>query len=420
MNRLNYNTPGAVKVKTFKNPEENGANVGFKIVGVPFSVEYHLMLRTLQLLAALIVLLACIRISRYAYQRPFKKMDAELEKLNQDFLLFSSAIQNSDCIFTSKREDVVALQSRMHPDETIVLNSILYGTSGTKKGENPVIRLTEDGGKTWRRWQFRRGTIVGGSQEDLPGVFIDVEDTYRYKDQMARNAEIAEQIRLKENFVKNITHEIRTPLNAIVGFSQILGMDDGSMTDAERDEIAKYVHESNTDLCRIIDVILKFSRLESGRIDFDPEDTNIAEIMTSIYESWKEEAPQSIEFILHRGRQNVFAMIDRRSLKDIMGQYLSNALKFTTSGYVKLGWDFNLDDDTVLLYVEDTGKGISQEKRKFIYNMFWKDDMFVTGVGLGLALAKTYTKKMDGEIVLQTKEGIGSLFGSRFKARIGE
>lgn len=52
--------------------------------------------------------------------------------------------------------------------------------------------------------------------------------------------------------------------------------------------------------------------------------------------------------------------------------------------------------------------------------MFWKDDMFVTGVGLGLALAKTYTKKMDGEIVLQTKEGIGSLFGSRFKARIGE
>lgn len=407
------------KLKTFKNPEENGANIGFRVVGVPFTVEYHLMIRTMQLLAALIILLFCIRISRYAYQRPFKKMDAELEKLNQDFMLFSSAVQNSDCIFTSKKEDVVALRDRMHPDETVVLNNILYGSSGGKDTESPVIRLTDDDGKTWRRWQFRRGTIVGGSREDLPGVFIDVEETYKYKEQMARNAEIAEQIRLKENFVKNITHEIRTPLNAIVGFSQILGMDDGSMTDSEREEIAKYVHESNTDLCRIIDVILKFSRLESGRIDFDPEDTNIADMMTSIYENWKGEAPPSIDFILHRGRQNVFAMIDRRSLRDIMGQYLSNALKFTTSGYVKLGWDFNLDDDTVLLYVEDTGKGISQEKRKFIYNMFWKDDMFVTGVGLGLALAKTYTKKMNGEIVLQTKEGIGSLFGSRFKARIG-
>ncbi len=407
-----------IKYNDFAYADNNGANVAFKIVGISRFEKYRKYIIPALILILLVFTYLFIAIVRNLLKQPFKKMDREIDNLNREFNLFSVAVQNTDCIFVSKKEDVVALRDKMHPDETIVLNTILYGSAGTKKNESPIIRLTDDGGQTWRRWQFRRGTVISGDANDLPGVFIDVEETYKYKDQMAQNAEIAEQIRLKENFVKNITHEIRTPLNAIVGFSQILGLDDGSMSEEERNEIAQYVHNSNADLSRIIDVILKFSRLESGRIDFDPEDVDIAKLITEVYETWKDEAPKRLEFSLQSGRQNVHAMIDRRSVRDIMGQYLSNAFKFTESGYVKIGWDYNLDEDTVLLYVEDTGKGVSPEKRKLIFNMFWKDDMFITGVGLGLSLAQTYTEKMGGDIVFQSKPGIGSLFGSRFKANI--
>ena len=125
-----------------------------------------------------------------------------------------------------------------------------------------------------------------------------------------------------------------------------------------------------------------------------------------------------VEFMLDHGRPGVYAIVDPQRIQVIMGQFLRNAFKFTKKGYVKLGWNYDLDNGTVLLYVEDTGCGISEDKRKYIFNLFWKDDMFTTGVGIGLTIAKTFTEKMDGKVVVHTRKGIGSCFGSQFKAYI--
>lgn len=396
----------------------NPIKVTFEVEGISFFRKYRKFLLPAFAIVLMAILYACFIAATFMAKKPFEALNEEKTKLERDYELFSLAIRSTDCIFVNNREEVVALQTRMHPDETIILNKILYGTAGYQKDSYPIIRLTNDNGKTWRRWQFRRGTAKDNASRDLPGVFIDVEETFEFKEQMDQYATIAEQTRLKEDFVQNITHEIRTPLNAIVGFSQILGSDDGSMTEEERQEIARYVHENNSNLSSIIETILVFSRIESGRIIYEPEDVDIAQLMTDVYGIWKEKAGSNVEFILDRGRANVFAMLDRKTAKDIMSQYLSNALKFTETGYVKMGWDYDFDNETVLLYVEDTGRGISEEKRKFIYNMFWKDDMFMSGVGLGLSVAKTYTEKMGGTVEFQSMEGIGSCFASKFRAQI--
>ena len=101
-----------------------------------------------------------------------------------------------------------------------------------------------------------------------------------------------------------------------------------------------------------------------------------------------------------------------------MGQYIKNAFKFTSKGSVWLGWRYNINDESVELYVEDTGCGIESRRQSKVFNIFWKDDMFKTGVGLGLTIAKMFTEKMEGEVGLESKPGVGSCFHSSFKAYI--
>jgi len=102
----------------------------------------------------------------------------------------------------------------------------------------------------------------------------------------------------------------------------------------------------------------------------------------------------------------------------IMGQYIKNAFKFTEKGSVWIGWRYSLDDGTVCLSVDDTGCGIEERRLGKVFNIFWKDNMFKTGVGLGLTIAKMFTEKMDGEVGVESNPGVGSCFHSTFKAYI--
>ena len=168
----------------------------------------------------------------------------------------------------------------------------------------------------------------------------------------------------------------------------------------------------------MIEDILQFSRFESGRVDVNPVETEIAPLMNQIFSEWSSNVPQSIEFKFEEGRNNVYAVVDEARVKAIMGQYLKNAFKFTDKGTVWLGWHYNLNEEKVELFVEDTGCGIESRRLNKVFNIFWKDDMFKTGVGLGLTIAKMFTEKMEGDVGVESKPGVGSRFHSSFKAYI--
>ena len=140
--------------------------------------------------------------------------------------------------------------------------------------------------------------------------------------------------------------------------------------------------------------------------------------MKRIFDEWSQNVPQALEFKFEAGRDHVYAVVDPARVEAIMGQYIKNAFKFTSKGTVWLGWCFNLNEERVELYVEDTGCGIESRRQSKVFNIFWKDDMFKTGVGLGLTIAKMFTEKMEGNVGVESKPGVGSRFHSSFKAYI--
>ena len=313
----------------------------------------------------------------------------------------------------------------LHPDDSDVFAELLATIAAGKTVSTKDFRLTRDGGESYRWWQFRPNLNITTTDEHrlenlelLSGIVIDINDTVVYNEYMTEAALVAEEITNKETFLMNISHEIRTPLNAILGFAQLLSTDDGLIQGEEREQIIKLIRDNSNLLGEMIEDILQFSRFESGRVDVNPVETEIAPLMQRIYDEWVGKKPANLNFVFEHGRDHVFSIIDPDRIQAVLGQYIKNAFKFTDKGTVWLGWHYNISEEKVRLFVDDTGCGIESRRLKKVFNIFWKDDMFKTGVGLGLTIAKMITEKMDGEVGVESKPGIGSCFHSTFKAYI--
>jgi len=327
------------------------------------------------------------------------------------------ALQNANCLIVSSQDELLDLQSRLHPDDTEALTEILGEIASGQAIHSKSFRMVDFDTHEYRWWQFRSGGTIH-ERGDVSGIVIDIDDSVKYNENMVDAALVAEEITRKETFLMNISHEIRTPLNAILGFAQLLSIDGSDIKGDEREEMMSLIKENSNLLGEMIEDILQFSRFESGRIDVNPQETEIGPLMERIYEQWKTSVPDGLDFMLVSGRAGVFSFVDPMRVETVVGQYVKNAFKFAPCGLVRLGWQYSLTDDTVQLYVEDSGCGIDSRKLKKVFNLFWKDDMFKTGVGLGLTIAKMYTENMGGHVMVESKPGVGSCFSSVFSATI--
>ena len=396
----------------------------FVIVNAPWRVQHpvrYVLFIIFDILLFLVVLLLGLHML-------FRKKDLQLQKaldeIDNERMMLDMALQNADCIVISSPDDLTELEPMLHPDDSDAISELLATLASGKPVTARKFRLTKDGGASYRWWQFRPSLNMKSEEhgaqmlESLSGIVIDINDAELYNEYMTEAALVAEEITNKETFLMNISHEIRTPLNAILGFAQLLSTDDGLIQGDERDEIVRLIRENSTLLGEMIEDILQFSRFESGRVDVNPVETEIAPLMKRIFEEWSQNVPQALEFKFEAGRDHVYAVVDPARVEAIMGQYIKNAFKFTSKGTVWLGWCFNLNEEKVELYVEDTGCGIESRRQSKVFNIFWKDDMFKTGVGLGLTIAKMFTEKMEGNVGVESKPGVGSRFHSSFKAYI--
>ena len=394
----------------------------FVIVNAPWRVQHPFKF----VLFIIFDVLVFVALLLYILYLLFRKKDGELQTalsdLENERIMLDMALQNADCIVIGSPDELMELQPMLHPEDSDAFAEILTKLASGKELSTKDFRLSKDGGETYRWWQFRPNVTSGDSRTDilesLSGIVIDINDSVLYNEYMTEAALVAEEITSKESFLMNISHEIRTPLNAILGFAQLLSTDDGLIEGSEREKIVGLIRENSALLSEMIEDILQFSRFESGRVDVNPVETEIAPLMRQIFDNWKESAPARLNFRLESGREGIFAMIDPVRVEAIMGQYIKNAFKFTEKGSVWMSWRYSLDDGTVRLSVDDTGCGIEERRLGKVFNIFWKDNMFKTGVGLGLTIAKMFTEKMDGEVGAESKPGVGSCFHSTFKAYI--
>lgn len=216
-----------------------------------------------------------------------------------------------------------------------------------------------------------------------------------------------ESDRLKSAFLANMSHEIRTPLNAIVGFSSLLAETD----EAElRHVYMSLVQENNELLLNLISDILDISKIEAGMIDLVMGRVDVPQLCREVIATFSHKKRDSaVELRFDENSPQIVIDADKNRIVQVLSNFLTNALKFTTKGSITLSYSLE-DENQVRFCVTDTGKGIPDEQTHEIFNRFVKLDSFVQGAGLGLSICQSLVKRMGGKIGVESREGEGSCF----------
>lgn len=216
-----------------------------------------------------------------------------------------------------------------------------------------------------------------------------------------------ESDRLKSAFLANMSHEIRTPLNAIVGFSSLLAETD----EAElRHVYMSLVQENNELLLNLISDILDISKIEAGMIDLVMGRVDVPQLCREVIATFShKKRDTAVELRFDENSPQIVIDADKNRIMQVLSNFLTNALKFTTKGSITLSYLLE-DESQVRFCVTDTGKGIPDEQKHEIFNRFVKLDSFVQGAGLGLSICQSLVNRMGGKIGVESREGEGSCF----------
>ncbi|MDX9769897.1 MAG: PAS domain S-box protein [Tenuifilaceae bacterium] len=222
-----------------------------------------------------------------------------------------------------------------------------------------------------------------------------------------------ESDRLKSAFLANMSHEIRTPMNGILGFTQLLTTQE--LSDLEVKEYVDIVQGCGNQLLSIINDLIDISKIEANQIVLSETEVNLNQLMYEQFLLFKPKAHEkNLEFSFAKGLPDDESVIiaDSARVKQIIGNLLNNAFKFTQEGEVKFG--YFRKDNQLQFSVEDSGVGISHENFESIFERFSQVETRLSeqtgGTGLGLAISKAYIKKMGGEIWVESTLGRGSAF----------
>jgi len=243
----------------------------------------------------------------------------------------------------------------------------------------------------------------------------------RTKDLLTAKEKAEESDRLKSSFLANISHEIRTPLNAIIGFSSLVTSTD--MTNDQKEEYQNIIARSGKDLTNLIDDIMDLSQIELNQLKISKSEFNLHELMDELFLSFQEQKRKNpnlhFDFRLSYPKSKTIMLnSDRYRIRQILMNFISNAFKFTTQGYVEFGYELG-GDDSVQLYVKDTGIGIAKNHQDKIFQQFYKiedDNTYLyRGTGLGLSISKQLADLLGGTIWVDSTLGMGSSFYLQIK-----
>lgn len=303
-----------------------------------------------------------------------------------------------------------ALPQLRHPDDSgdffYLFNTIRtnkldeYKIDFRLKNDDNTYRIYEVIGKTHEKDE-------NGFPNLIVGCMIDDQERLEFEEDLILAKEKAEEAdMLKSTFLANMTHEIRTPLNAIVGFSDLLGVEE----DLElRQNYISLIKMNNDLLLSIVNDVLDISRIESDMMTFTYMDVYLPSFMKDLYNSIQLRRPEGVEMTLDACPDIIFN-IDRNRLWQICMNLLTNAVKHTKKGSIWFGYTLEAEEKMIKFYVSDTGCGIPKDELDNIFARFVQLSDFEQGVGLGLAICKGLVLKMGGNISVMSEEGFGSTF----------
>ena len=220
----------------------------------------------------------------------------------------------------------------------------------------------------------------------------------------------------KTRFVQNMSHEVRTPLNAIVGFSQLLALPDGSFPEEEKTEFSNHIINNAQMLTMLLDDILNASAMDSNQYKISYEDAEYHFLCRAAISSTEHRLQPGVQMIYAPENEEPFTFCtDPRRVQQILINLLTNSCKHTAHGTITLSSSLTERPDFVTFTVTDTGTGVPANQAEAIFDRFVKLDTFVQGTGLGLSICRDIATRMGAKVYLDTTYTAG---GARFKFEV--
>lgn len=377
-----------------------------------------------------------LRLALDSARMGFWNKDLETGEASGDANWYSLIGLPRDCANDPSKE----WKERLHPDDKGRVNeayrSLLLDGTGTLRID---YRLrSESEGYIWVQDCVTIAEVGGsGRPKRLMGTLQDVSERKKTEEALELARDRAESANdAKSQFIATVSHEIRTPLNAIIGMSSFLIEGE---EDPEKKDIGETIYNSGKSLLFLVNDLLDFSKIEAGRLELEVQEFPLRLLLEDCVKLFRlraEEKNIRLELDLSEALPE-FAFGDMERLRQILQNLLSNALKFTDAGHVRISAELvhrdtfspeqlgdKLDessylDDTDYEYlkviVSDTGIGIPKSRQHVLFKAFSQVDASATrkygGTGLGLVICKRLVHAMGGSIWLESEEGEGAAFG---------
>lgn len=395
-------------------------------------------------------------VAKHIYLRHFDietilLLNKDMSKIIEDFNIHKIRFFDNDgVIVISSEENEIGLKNKYDYFYNTVSKGEIFHTLVKKDGiSNEGIKMKKDVVEIYI--PFMNGTEFLGSFE----LYYDVTDKisnlnelknqlkisqtfvtflvyilfliilyYASKNDLKRNLIEQELIREKQKaedassykseFLANMSHELRTPLNSIIGFSEILLNEEQNSEKANK---LRIINSSSKTLLQLINDILDFTKIETGKVEVELIPTDITNEIKEICEIFTFQINEKkINFSLEIDENLPNKIIlDPLKLKQIILNLLSNAIKFTSSGKnITVNVLFDKKNSKMVIEVIDEGIGIAKDKQSLVFEKFSQEDNSTTrkfgGTGLGLTISKNLANLMNGDITLESEIGVGSKF----------
>ena len=293
--------------------------------------------------------------------------------------------------------DIFGTYRHFHPDDrTLLIRFLDDARKGlTTKLSKEMRVLREDGTYTWTHVNLLVKKYAPQDRIiEIISINYDITELKRTEEMLVKARDKAEASdRLKSAFLANMSHEIRTPLNAIVGFSSLLTSTESA---AEKELYNSLIGHNNKLLLNLINDVIDLSKIESGYLELRPDWVNLTELLDESVAEYVHQVPSGVELLTNYPAHDSLVELDSLRIKQILSNFLSNALKNTATGHVEVFYE--VDHQSVRIGVKDTGRGIPQNMLEKIFERFEKLDSFAQGAGLGLSICKLIVEKMNGRV----------------------
>jgi PAS domain S-box-containing protein len=249
------------------------------------------------------------------------------------------------------------------------------------------------------------------------GIHVDITDRKLLEQDLtsAKEAALA-SMKAKEMFLANMSHEIRTPMNVIIGMTDLISE---SELNADQRKYINAVKTSADNLLGLINDILDFSKIEAGHLQLEEQTADLHDVFNQLELGFTELATKKgISFNCKVEKSVSHSLVfDAPKLNQVLVNLISNAIKFTEKGQVRISAELLVDQKNtqkICFSVKDTGIGIDRSNHEQIFSIFIQEDAGVSrkfgGTGLGLSISRSIVRKMGGDITLNSKKGEGSEF----------